>query len=412
MTFINKYANEKNDKDDILALSSQARKSKNEDDKVINATVGMLIDEQGQFIEYKCVKKITDNFIPEDKYAYSVSNGGDNYARNVEKLIFGPFLAQISKEFHIATVATPGGSGALAMAFQNYLEEGNTVLLPSSMWEPYMQFAKERKLKYSLYNLYKNHQLDVDSIEKEIIKIKDDKVLIIINDPCHNPTGFTMSDSDYDNLFAKLNHINKKIIILFDISYIDYAEEMGINTRRNYLKLAKLNDNILSLFAFSGSKTFGLYGLRIGACTIISKDQNEIDLFNQAADYTARATWSSPSKYGISVINTITENETIKKEFDDELKYYTNLLNQRAQYFINESKREGLSLSEYHNGFFIKVYTDTPNLLAKELIKNKVFVVPLKDSIRIAISAINTSEAKILPSIIKKTMKGIMNEEE
>ncbi len=407
MTIINKYAKEKNDKDGILALSALASKSKAKDPQVINATVGMMIDEEGNFVEYKKVNEITSKFTATDKYAYSESSGGSNYARNVEKLIFGPFLGQICEDFKLSTVATPGGSGAIALSLQNYLEEGDTVLLPSSMWEPYIQFAKERKLKYRLYNLYRNHLLDVASIKTEIEKVESDKVFIIINDPCHNPTGFSMTDQDYDHLIEMFNSLNKKVVILFDISYIDYADGMGQKTRKNYLKLKNLNSNILVLFAFSGSKTFGLYGLRIGACTIISKNEEEIALFKQAADYTARATWSSPSKYGLSVINQIVGNEDNYTAFYQELAYYTNLLKIRANNFIASATKLNLSLSEYKNGFFIKVYTDNPATLAKVLIKNKVFVVPLKDSIRIALSAISAREAELLPAIIDQTMKEI-----
>lgn len=405
MAIINNYAKEKNDVDGILALSALAASSKKEDPSVINATVGMMMDENGKFVEYETIKNIVKNLSPEDKYAYAQSNGGNNYANNVEKLIFGPFLGEICKNNKLATVATPGGSGAISLVLQNYLEENNFVLLPSSMWEPYIQFVKERRLKYLTYNLYKNHKLDIESIKQTIEKVNDEKLVIVINDPCHNPTGFTMNSSDYDNLIEMLNGVNKKIIILFDISYIDYATNLGIDTRRNFLKLEKLNSNILVTFAFSGSKTFGLYGLRIGACTVLTKSEEELELFKQAADYSARATWSSPSKYGISIINNVASSENINNAFKNELKYYTDILNVRAKNFISESKKYNLPLSEYHSGFFIKVYSDNPILLAKKLIYNKVFVVPLQDSIRIALSAINSSEAKKLPEIIKKTTR-------
>lgn len=405
MAIINRYAKEKNDVDGILALSALAASSKKSDQTVINATVGMMMDENGDFVEYQAVKEITKAMQPEEKYAYAESNGGNNYASNVEKLIFGSFLGQIRKNNYLATIATPGGSGALALVLQNYLEENNTVLLPSSMWEPYIQFAKERKLKYLTYNLYSNHKLDVNSIKETIDRVNEDKLVIIINDPCHNPTGFSMSDEDYDNLIELLNKTNKKIIIIFDISYIDYAMNMGTNTRKNFLKLEKLNSNILTTFAFSGSKTFGLYGIRIGACTLLTKSKEELELFKQAGDYSARATWSSPSRYGISIINKIASDEKINKLFKEELKYYTKLLDNRASNFIAEASKYNLHLSEYRNGFFIKVYNDNPALLAKKLIDKKVFVVPLKDSIRIALSAINSLEAKRLPEIIKKTTR-------
>lgn len=407
MAIINESAKQKNDTDNILALSAKARKEKAINPNVINATVGMLMDEKGNFLEYQAVNKASEILTSQEKYAYDVSSGSNNYLRNVEKLIFGPFLAEICENFKLATVATAGGSGALYITLKNYLERGNTVLLPSSMWEPYIQFAKEQSLNYQTYNLYKNHQFDYNDLKEEINKIKDDKLAIFINDPCHNPTGFSMTDQDYDNLIKTLNETNKKIILLLDISYIDYGNEFGNNTRKNYLKLKDLNDNILVLFAFSASKTFGLYGLRLGALTLMTKFEEEKNLFIKATGYSARATWSSPSKYGISLVNKIIENESINKIFKQELKNNSDLLQQRSKIFIEQANKSDLIISEYNAGFFIKVFYQNPKLLSEKLMDKNVFVVPLKDSIRIALSAISLHDANILPNIIKETIKEI-----
>lgn len=411
MAIINDFAKQDIKVDSILSLSSEAKNAKMQNKNVINATVGMLMDEDGNFLEYTAVNQASSKLKADEKYAYDVSSGSINYQHNVEKLIFGPFLAEICENFHIVTTATAGGSGAIYLTLKNYLEENNTVLLPTSMWEPYMQFAKIQKLNYQTYNLYNNDQFDVNSLKEKILNIKDDKVAIIINDPCHNPTGFSMSDIDYDNLIQTLNQINKKIILLLDISYIDYAKEKGNIARKNYPKLKNLNDNIITLFAFSASKTFGLYGLRLGALTLMTKDEEEKELFRKTTDYTARATWSSPSKYGISLINHISENEELNTIFSEELNYNIMLLNKRSNNFIKESKKLNLPISNYKAGFFIKVYSDNPEQLAKKLIEKNIYVVPLKDSIRIAISAINTEESLILPNVISQTIKELQSNE-
>lgn len=408
MSIINEYSKQKTETDQILALSQKANKHKQCDSTVINATVGMMFDEDGKFSTYQAVEDIETKLASIDKFGYSATSGGNNYQKIVEEWIFGDNIDFIKQNFYLHTVATIGGSGALAIAFSNYLEAGETVLLPNMMWTPYLQFAKERKVKTTTYNLVKDDCLDIADIEKTINLVEGNKVLLIINDPCHNPTGFTMSENDYDKLIEILNRCQKQIVLLLDISYFDYTSDLGQEVRTYYQKLIKLRTDIVTLFAFSGSKTFGLYGLRIGACTILTKEQQEYELFKTATEFTARATWSSPSHFGVSLIEEIITNQ--KSQFRIELKNNAILLENRSKVFLEEASKFPLQLSPYIIGFFIVVYFDKPLELTQKLQEKKVYVCPLNNGIRIAFSSISIEEARKLPKIIYECEVEIENE--
>ena len=62
-------------------------------------------------------------------------------------------------------------------------------------------------------------------------------ITLVINDPCHNPTGFCMSDSDYDNLIALLNSFDYPFLLLMDMAYFDFYDYDENLIRKRFAKL-------------------------------------------------------------------------------------------------------------------------------------------------------------------------------
>ena len=68
--FINKKAENKKLKNNILALSSKAIEAKKLDSSVINATTGMMKNEDGSLYEFSCVEKAMKSLTTSEKFAY------------------------------------------------------------------------------------------------------------------------------------------------------------------------------------------------------------------------------------------------------------------------------------------------------------------------------------------------------
>ena len=391
----------------ILSLSQEAAAAKAADPNVINATIGMLNDTNNSFYTFKAVNEVLKEVSSYEAFSYADTDGGEEFRDAVLKWVFGDYIKAFD-EYHIGLIATPGGSGAISTTFSNYLSHGDLVMVPDVMWETYITIAKERGAGVCKYSLYDNEgKFNLSSIKENITNLmKTQKsITLVINDPCHNPTGFCMSDTDYDKLIELLNSFDYPFLLLMDMAYFDFYDYDENIIRKRFAKLSNLCCNTTINFAFSGSKSFGLYGLRIGANILFSREKDEVCNFINAITYTSRSNWGSSSKLGISIITKLVNNEKYYSMFKEEVKNVALMLQKRSDAFIREAQRVGLEFLPYERGFFICVESKDPVALMNALHKEKVYVVVTKTCIRIALCAINETEASKLPSIILKTKK-------
>ena len=405
---INKASSNKKLKNSILAIASEATKAKKIDPEVINATAGMLKNEEGELYEFSCVEKVIANLSTSDKYAYANSSGTPSYAKAVYIALFGKYYDELIKDTYLECVSTPGGSGAITLAFTNYLDQGDTVLLPNHMWENYLNFATETGLNTLTYRLFNDQDsFDIDDLTNKIdsLKNKQKTIMILVNDPCENPTGFCMEDEDYDRLIdVAKNNPNNNFVYFMDVAYYDFYNTNPDIIRKRYIKLKDVPSNALVLFAFSGSKSFGLYGLRIGALVCMSKNKEEVLAFKDANDFSCRAKWSSSSKLGISIIEKLVLDDNYRHSYEEEVKNVCSMLESRSVAFLNSSKEVGLRILPYQRGFFICVACKNPVETMVALREDKVYVIATKSCLRIALCGINKEEAMRLPKIIKNRL--------
>lgn len=403
--FISKSAEHKELKNNILALASEANKAKKKDSSVINATTGMLKNEDGSLYEFESVKSAIKDLNVSEKFAYVNSTGTPKYAEAVLLSIFGKYLEEVKKECYIDCLATPGGSGALNLTFTNYVERGETVLLPNHMWENYLSYGVEMGFNSATYSLFdKNGNFDIEDLKHKVINLKhtQNKILILINDPCENPTGFCMKEKDYDALInIARDNPNTNFIYLMDVAYFDFYNVDSNIIKKRYAKFKDIPSNALALFVFSGSKSFGLYGLRIGALCALSKDEEEIKDFKRVSSFSCRAKWSSSSTLGMSIIEKLVLNEEYISSYEEEIKTVCAMLEERSIAFLKAAKEVGLETLPYEKGFFICVPSKDPERLMNELHKDGVYAISTHSALRIALCSINKSEASRLPKLIK-----------
>ena len=403
--FINKSSKDKKLKNNILALASDAANAKKIDKSVINSTSGIFKNEDGVLYEFDCVAKALKDLNVTEKFAYSNSEGTPSFRKAVLYSVFGKFVDDIEKECFMEAVPTPGGTGALNLAFINYVNQGETVLLPNHMWENYLNMGKDAGFNTDTYRLFNDEGLfDIDDLNSKIdgLKKSQKRIMMLINDPCENPTGFCMKDEDYDNLIniAK-NNPNNDFIYLMDIAYFDFYNVNPDIIRSRFAKFKNIPSNALALFVYSGSKSFGLYGLRIGALIGLSKDENEINMFKDASSYTSRAKWSCASTLGINLIERLVLHDAYRFDYEEEVKLVCSMLEARSKAFLESAKKVGLKTLPYEKGFFICVPCDNPNEVLNALHEDKVHLVSTKSCLRVALCAISKEEAAKLPALIK-----------
>ncbi len=373
---------------DILSISKEAKEHKEKDKSVINATLGVLLDEEGTFVTMNSVDKALEDVSKVELREYLPQDGGFLYKENIYKYLFKDNLDKLNKQFYLASNWSSGGSGALSLAFQ--MHEG-VIFIPDIAWPEYDQIAHNLNKKIKTYPMFDKDNFNLKGID-EIFKKEKKNVLFVLNDPAHNPTGYTMSKLEYEEFFKILNKYND-VKLLVDIAYIDFSSD--------YFKmliplLIKYKINVI--FTFSGSKSYLVYGVRMGLLIYFAKSKEEKESFLKETKMITTSTLGSPNSLSILLLNEIVKSESLSSE-QESLK---EILRLRSKLFISLAKENNLSLYPYKEGFFITVKCNNPKLFCEVLKKDKVYVIPTYKGIRISLSSINLKEVSILIEKIKK----------
>lgn len=410
MTLLAKRSIVKEDKSNIITLGAIAKEMKKEDPTVVNATIGMLYDEEGKLFTFKSVDFALSSLTSDEKYSYASTPGPDSYHEALKRWIFKDHYDEFMKESNVAVMATPGGSGAISNTFSNYLNDNDKVLIPNYMWGNYKQFAYENHADYLTYDLFdEESNFNLKDIKNKMLQLKQQqgRIVLVVNDPCHNPTGYTMKDSEWKELIKIINEVSSDstpVILLHDMAYIDYDYRGFEATRNNICLYKNLNKSALVILAFSGSKTLALYGLRVGAMIAISADKEAIEDFKKANKFSSRAKWSNTTNLGMNIVSKIFLNDDLRNQFELELEYSRKILLKRANTFISLANENGLKTLPFVCGFFITIPCDNPQKVYEKLVEQKIHIIPMDKVIRVTIAAITLDECKKLPKLIKEAI--------
>ena len=391
-----RHAADKRLKDAIFGASAacKAAADKYGAAAVTNATIGAIMDDNGKLACLPTVEKIFRELSMANLVTYAPITGLPEYLSHAVKLTFGGKIP----DGYTAAVATAGGTGAIHHAVENYAEKGEYVLTSDWHWGTYGVICREvgSKLKtFSLFDEQMNFNREDFSTKITDILNNQESLLIILNTPAHNPTGFALSDDDWDavlDLAKEKAKTGKKITILVDIAYIDFAGETKA-THAFMQKFAALPANILPLFSFSMSKSYTFYGQRTGALVALSSDKGVIDEFNEICKFSSRATWSNINRGAMAMLIRIQNDKTAFAAYKKERNALYDMVKRRATIFMDEAKECGLKALPYTGGFFISVPTDNSATICEKLHDDLIFAVPLKPGIRVA--ACSVSEEKM-----------------
>ncbi len=378
--------------------------------QVINSTIGTFFGEDENLAVLKGVEETYKNVSNVDLFGYAAGvTGSPEYKIAVKKSLFGTYLDEIEKIAYVDVSASPGGTGAIHNLFKGYGEEGNTVLLPEYMWDAYTLITAANGLNYDTYKLFKDDGFNTENFKEKVLDVvkREKRVIAVINDPCQNPTGYSLSMDEWKEVIEILKEASRygDVILLNDIAYMDY-DFRGRNEAREFIKLfLNLPKNILITFAYSMSKSFTSYGLRTGALVALSSSEEIIKEHGAMVEYICRSTWSNVSRGGMALLSKVYGNKELESSIDTERSSYITLLEERGKIFEKIAKEIGLEYCPFRAGFFLTIpLEENKAQIVEELKSKKVFILPVKKGIRIALCSISTEKAGKLPLIIKETI--------
>ena len=393
--------------DKIFAINSKAKKMIQERGKenVANATIGSLLDDDGNLIVLSSVVDVLRSLSPEDFAEYAPIAGLPPYLECVKKAVFG----QIPVPPYTEAVATPGGTGAIRNTIQNYTRRGDSILTANWYWGPYATIAQELERKLETYPLFtddNSHRFNFPAFEEKMTELlaRQDRLVIIINTPAHNPTGYRLTSKDWDLVLGAIRKAaddpTKKIVFLADIAYLDFS--LSATEDREFLrKLSGLPENVLPLLGYSMSKSLTMYGMRGGALICMAPNQEIANEFKLVCSFSNRGTWSNGTRAAMVAMERIYSTPELLESVTKEREKYSAMLLRRGHAFVNAAQKANLEILPYMAGFFLIVPCENPDAVGEELQKEGIFVVPFGSrGFRVSVASVSEEKCMMLPQKI------------
>ena len=369
-------------------------------DAVVNATIGVLLDEEGKFVVLSSVNEVFKTLEAGEFAEYAPIGGIPGYKAAVLKDTFGSY----EPKRHTVAVATPGGTGAIHSTIANYSEPGDKVLLTDWYWGPYGTIAGEIGRSLHTFKLVDEAgKFNTEDFEKQVMALLEvqDRLVIILNTPAHNPTGYSLTVDEWEEVASVLDRVpeDKKVTLLVDVAYLDFAGEA--EEYRAFLPvLDSMGENILPVIAYSFSKSFTLYGMRCGAMICMAETEEIADEFRKVCEYSARAAWSNCTRAPQVMLSKIYDDPALLARIQEERAGFREMLLRRGKTFEAAAKEAGLAIVPFDAGFFASVPCENPDAVGAELEKEGIFTIPLTMGIRISIASITEADCRRLPARI------------
>lgn len=398
MSFVSEKINQEPIVDTVFAVVEKAKAAKAKYDDVVDATIGSLCDEQGQLVAYETVYrslKGLDNRLLA-KYATSFV-GNPDFCEGVKEWV-------LQDDCHLASrvLATPGGTGSIFATLSATLSSGQTLLIPDIAWGSYALMAQMMNLDLVRYSLFKDNQFDIEGLCAHIHTIgqKQGKVVVIINDPCQNPTGYSMSLAEWQQLIDFVNAQSFEVVILNDIAYRDYV----IRPDRHLSLFDGLKAHVAVVIAFSLSKSMTSYGLRCGAAIILHQQEAVVEQLKIVMEKQARATWSNINNGAMEMFVDVKDNHLT--DYLTEKQAYVNLLKKRAESFVSQAEAVKLPLYPFVEGFFVTIALDneTRDRYHEALMARHIYTVKVNKGIRVALCSLPLAKIEGLPALMKEIL--------
>lgn len=391
--------------DTVFAIVNKAKEAKKTygEDAVTDATIGSLYTEAGELAALDCVFDSLKNLDNKVLASYAAGFTGNPDFR--QKVI--DWVLDGNSRLYKEVIATPGGTGAVAMTIQECLDPGQTVVLPEIAWGSYNLMAQMNNLEVAKYSLFDDDRFNMDSFREVCTKTmeKQGKLVVVINDPCHNPTGYSMTREEWEEVIAFLNGCSKKcpVVLLNDIAYIDFA--FGQKEAKKYFSVFDdISDNMAVVVAFSLSKSMTSYGMRCGAAILMAKNPEIVNQLKTVFEKDARATWSNVNNGAMAMFVDVLDNRL--EDYDAERQKYVALLKERSEIFRNEADAAGLAYYPYREGFFVTLSMDNDlrDRYHEALMENNIFTVKVNKGIRVAICSMPVAKVKGLAGHMKEIL--------
>jgi aromatic-amino-acid transaminase len=302
-------------RDPILGLNEQFAKDTNPNK--VNLGVGVYFGEDGKMPLLQCVQK-AEKLLVEKPAArnYLPIDGIAAYDNAVKGLVFGAD-SEVVKSGRVATIQGLGGTGGLKVGadFLRKLLPQAKVLISDPSWENHRGIFSNAGFTVETYAYYDAAQRGIN-FEGMLASLKaaENGTIVLLHACCHNPTGYDLSLAQWDQVIEIIK--TRQLTPFLDMAY----QGFGHGIAEDGAVVGKfVAAGLLFFISTSFSKSFNLYGERVGALSVLCADKEEADRVLSQLKIVIRTNYSNPPTHGGAVVATVLGNPELRALWEKEL---------------------------------------------------------------------------------------------
>ncbi|MBE0613018.1 MAG: aspartate/tyrosine/aromatic aminotransferase [Burkholderiales bacterium] len=302
-------------RDPILGLTEAYNADKNP--KKVNLGVGVYTGDDGKVPLLECVSRAEAKLIEQPAPRnYLPIDGLAVYDKAVQSLVFGADSPAL-KEARILTVQTLGGTGGLRVGadFLRRTAPNATLWISDPSWENHRAVFESAGFKVNTYPYYdaKTRGVNFDGM-LAALKAMPAGDIVLLHACCHNPTGVDLSEAQWKSVAETM--IARGLVPFLDIAYQGFGD--SIESDGSAVRL--FAGSGLPLFvATSFSKSFSLYGERVGSLNVVAASSEEGARVLSQIKRLVRSNYSNPPTHGSKIVSTVLADAELRTLWEKEL---------------------------------------------------------------------------------------------
>jgi aromatic-amino-acid transaminase len=302
-------------RDPILGLNEQFAADTNPNK--VNLGVGVYFDDNGKLPLLKCVQTAEKQMVDAPKpRGYLPMDGVAAYDAAVKGLVFGADSEPV-KSGRVVTAQGIGGTGGLKIGadFLKKLNPNAKVMISDPSWENHRALFTAAGFVVESYPYYDaaTRRINFDGM-LAALNAAPEGTIAVLHACCHNPTGYDITAAQWDQVVATVKA--RKLTPFLDMAY----QGFGHGIKEDGAVIGKFVAAGLEFFvSTSFSKSFSLYGERVGALSVLCASKDEADRVMSQLKVVIRTNYSNPQIHGATVVAMVLNTPELRAQWEEEL---------------------------------------------------------------------------------------------
>ncbi len=302
-------------RDPILGLNEQFATDPNP--AKVNLGVGVYFDEDGKLPLLKCVVAAERLMFEAPKArGYLPIDGIAAYDKAVQGLVFGADSAAVTGA-RVATVQAIGGTGGLKIGadFLKRVNPSAKVLISDPSWENHRALFTNAGFEVDSYPYYDAEAKGINFAGMlAALEAAPTGTIVLLPACCHTPPGYDISPAQWEQVVAVIKQ--RGLVAFLDMAYQGFGDGIAEDGAAVQQFLAAGIDFFVST---SFSKSFSLYGERVGALSVVCESKDEAARVLSQLKIVIRTNYSNPPIHGAQVVASVLGTPELRAMWESEL---------------------------------------------------------------------------------------------